>query len=252
MRWRLRQKFLLLGAAIGLAALSGPPSMAQVVCANCATEITQLLNYAQLIDQLAKQGSILTTSTNQYSLMTRNSTPLPSQQWGTGQSDLNSVTAILARATSLSIALSNLDSQFGQKYSNYNNYVNGAQGTLNSQTFASKYQQWSSDTNSSIQTTLDAARLQSSQIAGSEGQTLQTLQGHAQSAAGYLGTMQTGNEIAMQVVLQLQKLRQIALMDLQMKANFIQSQSDQGISSQAAWKKFTTVPQIQTSGGTRF
>jgi P-type conjugative transfer protein TrbJ len=130
--------------------------------------------------------------------------------------------------------------------------VSGTQGTLNSQTFASKYQQWSSDTNSSIQTTLDAARLQASQIAGSEELTLQTLQGHASGAVGYLDTMQSGNEIAIQAVRQLQKLRQIALMDLQMKANFIQAQSDQGTSSQAAWKKFTTVPQIQTSGGTRF
>ena len=56
-------------------ASAAQPSFAQCAGA-CASELTQLLNLARLVDQLATQGNILTTGTNQLHLATVNTTPL--------------------------------------------------------------------------------------------------------------------------------------------------------------------------------
>ncbi len=224
---------------------TAPVHAQAVFCTNCSSEVTQLANYAQLIDQLAKQAALLNSAS-------QNTTPLSAHVWSNGQSDITSVSALLARATSLSYTLANLDSAFSQKYTDYNSYLSGAQGSLNGQTMAGKYQQWSADTNSSVSTTLKAANLQSGQISGSEEQTLQSLQAQAQNVFGNLDAKQVGNEIAVEMVRQIQKLRQLILVDMQMKANFVQTQSDRDTSVQAAWKKFLTTPQVPTTGGERF
>jgi P-type conjugative transfer protein TrbJ len=90
-----------------------------------------------------------------------------------------------------------------------------------------------------VLTTLKAAGSQSSQITGAEDQLLQTLQSQAESAGGTMQALQVGNEVSLQTVRQLQKLRQLVLADLQLKANFIQTQQDKETSQAAAWKQFS-------------
>ena len=141
-----------LGAAGMAVATYATPAIAQAVyCTNCASEVTQLLNLARLVDQLATQGSILKTNNNQFLTMTVNTTPLSSLQWGTGQSNIVSLNSILSGSSSLSYASANLTSAFGQKYSDYTTYL-GGQPT--SAAAAAKSQQWSSDTNASVLSTL--------------------------------------------------------------------------------------------------
>ena len=63
-------------------ASAAQPGFAQ--CAGpCASELTQLLNLARLVDQLATQGNILTTGTNQLHLATVNTTPFTSLSMST-------------------------------------------------------------------------------------------------------------------------------------------------------------------------
>jgi P-type conjugative transfer protein TrbJ len=230
----------LMAAALAIALLLRPARAQTVFCANCGSEFTQLLNFAQLVDQLAKQAGILQTSISQYRNMTMNSTPLTQQQWGTAMNDIRATNAVLSQAKSLTYLLGTLDASFAKKYSDYNSYVNGA--TLNSQTFAAKYQQWSADTSSSVATTLKAAGTQSAQITGAEDRLLQTLQNQATGASGHLEALQVANEVSIQTVRQLQKLRQLVLIDTQLKANFIQTQSDRDAAQQAAWKQFVKPP----------
>ena len=105
MKRQLSAAALALGAFAFASALTVRPVCAQAVyCTNCASEITQLLNLARLVDQLGTQGNILQTNTNQFQTMTVNTTPLPSLQWGNGPSDLQSVTSLLAGVNALSFA----------------------------------------------------------------------------------------------------------------------------------------------------
>jgi P-type conjugative transfer protein TrbJ len=239
-----------LGAAGMALAFFATPGLGQTVyCVNCSSELTQLANLARLVDQLATQGSILTTNNTQLLNMIANTTRLPSLQWGAGQSNIVSLNSILSGSSSLSYASANLTSAFGQKYSDYNAYFSG-QPT--SATAAAKSQQWSSDTNASVLSTLRAGNLQSSQMLGDEQGTISSLRTQAASVEGNLQAMQTLAQIGLLHVEQLQKVRQLILTDTSLQANAIQTRADRDALEQAAWRKFIKTPAIQTSGGARF
>ncbi|MFZ1109621.1 MAG: P-type conjugative transfer protein TrbJ [Rhodomicrobium sp.] len=239
-----------LGAAWMVVASFATPGLAQTVyCTNCSSEITQLLNLARLVDQLSTQGNILQTNNNQFLNMTTNTTPLASYQWGTGQSNIVSLNSILSGSSSLSYASANLASALGQKYSDYNAYVS-AQPT--SATAGTKGQQWSSDTNASVLSTLKAGNLQSTQILGDEQGTISGLRTQTAGAQGNLQALQTLAQIGLSNVEQLQKVRQLILTDTSLQANAIQTRSDRETFEQAAWRTFIKTPTIQTSGGARF
>ena len=247
--WGIAVLASLAAVALAVTLLLRPASAQTVFCANCGSEFTQLANYFQLAGQLVKQAGILQQSINQYQNMVRNSAPLTQQQWGSAMNDIRAVNSILSQAQSLTYLLGGLDAAFAKKFNDYNGYVNSSIG---SQTFAAKYQQWSADTNSSVLTTLKAAGSQSSQITGAEDQLLQTLQSQAESAGGTMQALQVGNEVSVQTVRQLQKLRQLLLADLQLKANFIQTQQDKEASQAAAWKQFVKPPSVQLRDGKRY
>jgi P-type conjugative transfer protein TrbJ len=239
-----------LGAGWMALATFATPAFAQAVyCTNCASELTQIVNALRLFDQLATQGGILQTNNSQLLTMSINTTPLPSFQWGSGQSNIVSLNSILSGASSLSYASPNLTGAFGQKYSDYAAYF-GGQPT--SAAAAAKSQQWSSDANASVLSTLRAGNLQSAQILGDEQGTIAGLRTQTASAEGNLQALQTLAQIGLLNVEQLQKVRQLILTHTSLQANAIQTRSDREAYEQAAWRSFTKTPAIQTSGGARF
>ncbi len=251
MKKQLRIAALALGAiSLTLAADLGPSLAQAVYCTNCSSEITQLLNLARLIDQLGTQGSILQTNNNQFQTMTANTTPLTSLQWGNGAANIQSVNSLLASGNSLSFANSGLTGSFGQQYGNYNSYLTSP---ATSTAFAAKYQQWSTNTNSSVLSTLQAGNLQSGQIGSNELSTINALKSQTGTVQGNLQALQTIAQVGILNIEQLQKLRQLILTDTSLHANAIQTQADEGTSLQAAWRTFLkTQTNIPTSGGQRF
>src|SRR6185312_15630015 len=77
-----------------------------------ATEITQLLNHAQLIMQYLRQAEQLAEAVKQTTDMLKNSRILPGQVFGPISSDLNALASIVQGGQALSYSLANLDSQF--------------------------------------------------------------------------------------------------------------------------------------------
>jgi P-type conjugative transfer protein TrbJ len=219
------------GAVTAAAVISGPrPACAQAVyCTNCGQEYTQWLNYLKSISQLEKQAALLQNAI-------KNTTPLQNQRWGAGLADIRAVTALLAQAKSLSYASAGLDTQFAQKFKDYNGY---AASKLDNQTMAAKYQQWSEDANSSVKTSLQAASLQNRQIEGDEEALMQWLESQAGGVKGGLDAQQVGNILAAETVRQIQKLRQLVLMNLQLAANYVQNEQDRIAAQKAAWRQFT-------------
>jgi P-type conjugative transfer protein TrbJ len=243
--------FFALALILALESVQAAPASAQVVyCTNCSSEITQLLNLARLVDQLGTQGNILLNGQSQLQNMTTNTTPFGSLQWNNGASNLNSVNSILSSSGGLTFANSSVSSLFGQQYGTYDSYL-GQPST--SQAFAAKYQQWSSATNNSVQTTLQAGNTQSQQMTGSEQRQIGNLQSQTNSMAGNLQGLQTIAQIGLLNAEQLQSLRQSILTGTSLQANQIQVQNDQTTAQQAAWRTFLNTQQnIQTTGGARF
>ena len=124
-----------------------------------ATEVTQLLNHAQLVMQYIRQGTQLANELNMYANMVRNTNALPAQTFGSVMNDLNALAGIVQGGQALAYSLGNLDQLFRQTYPGYG-YNSGA--------YYTQYRNWSQ---TSLDTTLGTLR-----AAGMQGQQLQSEQ----------------------------------------------------------------------------
>jgi P-type conjugative transfer protein TrbJ len=253
MRFRLRlegKTASVLLAALMLGVRDMPAAAQVVYCANCSSEPTQLANYLQLVSTLAKQVALLEQAITQTGILVQNTTALAHPQYGTGQTDLLALQNLVAQTTALSYASANLNSAVNARFETYQTY---SSSPLSSTAFAAKYQQWSQDMEASVLTTLKAAQTQSTQINGSEQQTIARLKAQTSGAAGQMQALQTGNAINLEAIAQVQKLRQLLLLDLQLKANAAGSLADKEAAQQGAWKAFVTKPNVTLGqGGARF
>ncbi len=230
MNKRLKSQILAAAAVLALIPVQAAGARAQAVyCTNCSSEVTQLLNLARLFDQLGTQQNILTAGNNQFQTMTVNTTPYSSLSWGNGVSNLASVNALLLNPGLLGLS--------GSQYGTYNNYLS-TQPTQSE--FAAKYQQWSTNTNSSVATALQAGQQQAGQITGDEASAVANLKAQTQSTQGNLQALQTIAQTNIMIVEQLQKLRQLTLTDMSLKAQAIKTEADKNASTQAAWSSFLT------------
>lgn len=216
-------------------ATAAPAAALVVTCTNCGTEWTQLANNLQLVDQLAKQVQLVEEAIKRHQTMLLNSKGLDEQSFGEPLAELRSVTALLSQAKSVSFAAGDLDAQFAAKYRDYQSYA-GQQ--LDGEQLAGKYQQWSEDTASSVLVTLKAAQLQAGQIEGSEASLLAGLEQQAVSAEGRMQALQVANEVALASARQIQKLRQLILVQLQLQANHVQTVMDRQAREDADYDRF--------------
>jgi P-type conjugative transfer protein TrbJ len=219
-------------------AVASPPATALVVtCTNCGTEFTQLANNLQLADQLARQVELVQQAIRRHETMALNTTGFEAQAFGNPLAELRQVTALLDQTRSLSVTSADLDGQFAEKYQDYDAYL---ADKLDTQALGAKYQQWSKDTNSSVLTTLKAANIQARQIEGDEASLFTELEGLSDTAEGRMQAIQVANQIALAAARQTQKLRQLMMMQLQLQANFIQTQMDRQAAEEAAYRNFVT------------
>jgi type IV secretion system protein TrbJ len=206
-----------------------------------ATEVTQLLNHAQLIMQYLRQAEQLTEAIKQTTDMVKNSKVLPGQVFGPISSDLNALASIVQGGQALSYSLANLDSQFKARFPGY-----GYSGTG----YFTQYQSWSQ---TSLDTTLGALR-----AAGLQGQQLQneqsvlsSLRSMAQTSDGRLEALQVMGQISEQQVQQLMKLRELMLADMSSKQSYQAAIIQKQATSEAATQRFFNW-RPEVSDGTTF
>src|ERR1700679_3064135 len=124
-----------------------------------ATEVTQLLNHAQLVLNYIRQGLQLETEIAMLATMLRNTKNLSPQTFGQIQADMNALGQIVQGGQALAYSLGNLDQLFRSTYPGY-----GTTPTV----YYANYQRWSQ---TSLDTTLGALR-----AAGSQSQQMQSEQ----------------------------------------------------------------------------
>src|ERR1700744_6614369 len=193
-----------------------------------ATEITQLLNHAQLIMQYLRQAEQLAEAVKQTTDMLKNSKMLPGQVFGPISSDLNALASIVQGGQALSYSLANLDSQFKARFPSY-----GYTGTG----YFMQYRSWSQ---TSLDTTLGALRaagLQGQQLQ-SEQSVLSSLRSMASSTDGRLEALQVMGQISEQQVQQLMKLRELMLADMSSKQSYQAAMVQKQAASEAATERF--------------
>jgi type IV secretion system protein TrbJ len=206
-----------------------------------ATEVTQLLNHAQLIMQYLRQAQQLEQAIKQTTDMIKNSKVLPGQVFGSISSDLNALGSIVQGGQALSYSLSNLDSQFKARFPGYGYSGSG---------YFTQYRSWSQ---TSLDTTLGALRaagLQGQQLQ-SEQSVLSSLRSMAQTSDGRLEALQVMGQISEQQVQQLMKLRELMLADMSSKQSYQAAIIQKQATSEAATQRFFNwTPEV--SDGTKF
>jgi P-type conjugative transfer protein TrbJ len=206
-----------------------------------ATEVTQILNHAQLVMQYLRQAEQLAEAVKQTTDMVKNSRVLSSQIFGPIAADINALASIVQGGRALSYSLANLDTLFKVRFPGY-----GYTGTG----YFTQYRNWSQ---TSLDTTLGALRaagLQGQQLQ-SEQAVLSSLRSMAQSSDGRLEALQVMGQISEQQVQQLMKLRELMMADMSSKQSYQAAIIQKQAASEAATERFFDwTPEV--SDGTKF
>lgn len=230
-------------AAVALCSLAPIAPIATPASAQLA--VIDVRAIAQMTQQLARQAQMVQQQIQQYQNMLVNTASLPAQQWGQTMQSINQVNNLLRQAQSLSYQSRNIEQQIRQRYQGYSGYSSAG---VTSAGMASKYQQWSDDTNSSVAATMRGLGLQNDQMAD-EDALMKQLEAMGNTAQGRMQAAQVGNQLAAQAVRQTQKLRQLQMMQLQMQANWYAQQQDrQAMQSAAGAQAFKRSTASTTDG----
>jgi P-type conjugative transfer protein TrbJ len=147
-----------------------------------ATEVTQLLNHAQLVLSYIRQGTQLANELNMYADMLKNSRNLSAHSFGAITADLNALASVVQGGQALAYSLGNLDARFHATYPGYG---------LNSTNYYSSYRNWSQTSLDTTLGVLRAAGLQGQQLS-SEQSVLAALKSSISGSDGRLhGTVAT-------------------------------------------------------------
>src|SRR5947209_19655441 len=169
-----------------------------------ATEVTQLLNHAQLVLQYIRQGAQLANELNMYADMLKNTRMLSAHTFGAIINDVNALAGIVQGGQALAYSLGNLDQRFRQTYPGYG-YNAGA--------YYTQYRNWSQTSLDTTLGTLRAAGLQGQQLQNEQA-VLNSLKASIQGTDGRLEALHALGDISEQQVEQMMKLRELMMADM--------------------------------------
>ncbi len=225
------------------------PTGQATTCPQCATEATQLLNKLELIKQVENGIQQVKTQMDMYQNMIANSQGVSNPLWSNALDDLQSLNALIQQSKSIAYSAGDLDSQFASRYGTYSDYLSRNMGEVD---WRAKYGQWSEGMQDNALYTLKAAGLQSDQLAN-EDVFIQQLQSMSQTAEGRMQALQVGHMLAEQQIRQVQKLRQLMMLQLQMQANYLAAQQDQEAALKAFRQQYYQKPgHVPYNDGERF
>jgi len=202
-----------------------PPASAQLatVCTNCATVVTQLQQEANSAQSLINQATQLQHEVTSLENQATNLANIPNQLWTTVQSDLNRVQTLFSAGSAVSFMSGNISAQFSAKYPGLQSYQTTS---VTPSLLASKQQQWDTDTLSLTQNSLSSLQLQNNDFA-TEQQVLAGLQSQSSSSQGALQALQVSDQMLGELIAQMQKLRQLMMIQVQLEVQAQAQASDQ-------------------------
>ena len=205
-----------------------------------ATEVTQLLNHAQLVLMYIREGLQLENELAMYANMQRNTKNVSAQTFGQIQADIGALAQIVRGGQALAYSLGNLDQLFRSTYPGY--------GT-NPTVYYQNYQRWSQ---TSLDTTLGALRaagLQNQQMV-SEESIIGSLEFMSETADGQMQALNVLGQISDQQVQQLMKLRELMMADMSSKQAYQAAIIQEQAADQAATQWFFIGGPVTSDGKT--
>lgn len=211
---------LVLSAVLALGTSLGDATAGSVAGFGGSTEVTQILNNVELVNQSAQMYQQVQNTLQQLLMekqQLQNLIAAPVQNWGQTQAELQQLTQLVSKTAALSYAGGNIDSLFRHQYPGYAK-------TAGNTNFGSKFQGLIGQQLDSLNAALQAAGMQSSQFT-SERAALQQIQSISAGSQGSLQALQAGNMVASATVDQLQKLRQLYMAQMQAQNSYMAGQA---------------------------
>jgi len=200
-------------------------------------EFQQLANEEQLILNAESQTTSLINTTNSAVNGDLN------QIFGPALNDMQMLSQIIQKGQGLAYSMANLDQEFTNRYKGF--------GYSTAQNYPAQYQQWYQTSLDTTHNTMNALGLQSSQLTN-DNSILVALQAKSQSSTGMLQAIQAANQLAGQEVIELQKLRQLMMADIQSKQAFQAQQLSEGMSTVDLDNQFFAPPTAANSDSRTF
>jgi type IV secretion system protein TrbJ len=220
--------------------LIGQPQTVHASAVVGATEVTQLLNNAQLIMQYEQQIQQYMTQIQQWENELKQAAMLPQQFMNMTHSQMVGLSNVVRRGEALAYNMANFDDVFSAKFQGV--------GYTPTQNYAQRYSTWSKTSHDSVQGALDAVHLQADDMDDEEN-IIDGLQSQAQTADGQMKAVQVGNAIAAAEADQLIKLRQLMMADMQAKYAFQLQQQQQQDEQHKAMGMFQNSTVFINNGG---
>ena len=181
-----------------------------------ATEVTQLLNHAQLAMTYIKEAQTALNAIQMAQMMVREGVNLAQHPSTNIAYDLGMLSSILVQSQGLAGDMAQMDVAFRQTYGNYNGPDAATQ-------FALQYNNWANTTLNTIRGSVNAAGYQGSMLSNEQAWMTQ-IQMMNKTTMGRDQSLQLGNTIAIEEITQLQKLRQLMIADMTSKGAFTAQQ----------------------------
>ncbi|GKW49002.1 P-type conjugative transfer protein TrbJ [Halomonas sp. NCCP-2165] len=201
-----------------------------------ATEPTQLLNNAELIDVAISEAENLAYTIRQYEIMYENFLSLPEHIKQQALSDLQDLADIVATGRAIAYSSGQVDEDYQREYRDFDYYAQNNQGSH--EDYAVRYREWSQTNHDSVRGALRAAGLQAAQFSR-EDSALRAIEQQIESARGERQLLEAGGAIASLQVEQLQKLRQLQMAQIQLQASHVGGQVDRQAEDDSAWHRAT-------------
>jgi len=195
---------------------SFPVSAMAVVCTNCASWKTQLLEHTTAVSTAISAADQVRDSIAQ-------ALSFPDQVFRDITADLQQVVDVYNDARSLGRDLANLEKQFREQFKGYEDYIKSI--GKSSEMMPERYEQWAQSGLDNARTAMEAAGINTSSF-DDEKEMLDRMVSRSSSASGRLQALQAGNEIAAQSIQQLQKLRDMMQTQVTLQANYMATQTE--------------------------
>lgn len=240
----------ILAALIAAAMLNQAAHAGSVAGFGGSTEITQIMNNTELLQQSAEMYQQTKQLINQVKMaeqQLRNLVASPEMVWGEAPNQLQQLAQLVAKGQALGYALNNIDQQFANKYP-------AANGNALRGNYQNAARTWNQTSRDSLKNALSVAGLQANQFADEQA-AMSSIQNLASTAPGALQATQAGVMVAAQQVQQLQKLRQLFMTQMQAQNAVLAAQVDKEAEAenlaQSHFQKYTpsTSNKFSSAGG---
>lgn len=223
-----------------VASLSLPAHAGSVAGTGGATEVTQIMNNVELLQQSSQMYQQVQNTIQQVQMaqqQLKNLIAAPTFVVGQVQQDLYRLTSLVNQGQALGYALGNIDQKFAEQFPGYGELTGG---------FKTKAQEWARMNLDGLKGAIQAAGLQSNLFA-TEHAAMQNIRSIASSAPGALQAAQAGVMVAGMQVEQLQVLRHLFATQMQVQNAYLTTEVQRKATAEKAMAEFQSYTPRATS-----